>query len=53
LIGAPEQLLSSALFDDDGVAFDADGFGGLGRHRDAAVGTLPGTWKQPLVSSSW
>lgn len=31
-------LLPSALFDDDGVASDADGIDGFGRPRDAAVG---------------
>jgi hypothetical protein len=36
-------LLPSALFDDGGVALDADGIGGFGRHGDAVVGTLPGT----------
>lgn len=46
-------MLPSALFDDDRVASDADGIDGFGRHRDAAVGTLPGTWKGPTVSSSW
>lgn len=38
-------LLPSAVFDDGGVALDADGIAGFGRHRDAVIGTLPGTWK--------
>lgn len=49
---ARHHLLSSALFDDGGVALNADGFGAFGRHHDAVVGTLPGTWKQPSAPSS-
>lgn len=53
LIARMVKMLPSALCNDGGVALNADRLGGFGRHRDAAVVTLPGTWKRPSVSSSW
>ncbi len=53
MLAPVKRVLPSALFDDGGVAFDADGIGGFGRHRDVVVGMLPGMWTWPLASSSW
>lgn len=44
-------MLPVALFDDGGVALDADGIGGFGRHGDVVVGMLTGLqgWRLRVV----